>query len=120
MGRCITGCLCQSQAEATQATFAPFWLSLQTCHFTLPPGVVVICIYKVESLGSDEADGFALAHLVFSLGIDIGIVVKHRWPDAVSQQTFDDGRRAGGTTRVEQHLLFIMGGSECKHINGFL
>ena len=90
MHRGITGSLRQAERETTKASFASFGLVLQTLYLASPLAVIIIGIYKIKALMGYKTNGFALAYLIFSLGIDIGIEVEYRWTDSVGQQAFDD------------------------------
>ena len=97
----IAGGLVQAHQEAAQATAPSFGLFLETFHPTLPKRVVILCIYEVQSLGRDEADGLLLADFVFLGRVNIGIAIEHGGTDVVGQHTFNDGRRARSATRVQ-------------------
>ena len=105
----IAGRLVQAQQEAAQASPPSFGLLLQTFHAALPERVVILCIYEVQPLRRHEADGFLLADFVFLGREDIGVAVEHGGADAVGQHTLDDGRRARGATRMQQHARVPVG-----------
>ena len=111
----IAGGFGEAQGKALQAARTAFGLVFQPQHLVAPGIVVVVGVNKVQPLGGDKADGLVIADFVFPAGVDVGIAVEHGGAYAVGQHTFDDGRRAGCTARMQQYGGFVVGWGEWKH-----
>lgn len=101
----ITGRIKQPHPEAAEASAAPLRLILHTFDVAKPCLVVIIGIDNLQAEGQGIARTFLLADVVFLQRIDVGVAIIDDGSNSMLHQTFDNGRRARGTTRMEEHSV---------------
>ena len=67
--------------------------------------MIIVGIDDFQAEGLGVSGTFVLADVVLFERIDIGIAIVDDGGNAMLHQAFDDGRRAGGTTSMEEHFI---------------
>lgn len=101
----LTGRFRQSQRKALLTAQSPLRLVFQPANACTPSFMVIIAINPFQPQALSMALTLVLADLIFLTRPDIGVEIEDGGTHAIRHQPFNNGRRTGCTTSMQQHLV---------------